>query len=233
MNIVSSLVVLIALFTDPSPPAPVTPAPAVLAITGPAQVDPYKLVKLSLSKDEAGAAVIWDITPEEGVDILGDGAQNCVFTGLPGTYRAKVRVIRLGADGKTSIETARATVVIGTPAPVVPPTPADPLTANLQAVYSADTAAPADKAKHKAALAAVYRQGVTALADPKVVTSADLLAVLKTASSSVVPANALGGVRGVIGAELAGTFGTTTTPLDRAAATAALTRIASALEGLK
>ena len=93
-------------------------------IAGLLQVEPHRLVSLQAQGDLDGAALVWDVSPEETADAVEFGNSLC-FTGPPGTYRVKLRAIRL-RDGKASVETARATVTIGKPTPPVPPGPVPP-----------------------------------------------------------------------------------------------------------
>lgn len=90
-------------------------------IVGPTQVDAYRLVELSPDADTTGAGLIWDVSPEEVADVREFG-KSLVFTGPPGKYVVKLRIVRV-TDGKLSIETSRTTVVIGPPIP--PPLPPD------------------------------------------------------------------------------------------------------------
>lgn len=104
-------------------------ARAELKITGDTKVPAYRLVRLSAEGLPTGSALLWDVSPEEPVDIE-EVSGRLLFAGPPGTYKIKLRAIKLAADGKTSVETARATVVIGEPPtpppPPDPPTPPDP-----------------------------------------------------------------------------------------------------------
>lgn len=98
---------------------------AELRIVGETKVEPYKLVRLS-AEGADGAALIWDVTPEESVDVV-EFPSKVLFSAPPGTYKVKLRALRT-KDGAASFETARATVVIGTPAPPIPPAPPVPPT---------------------------------------------------------------------------------------------------------
>ena len=221
--------------TPTPPPMPPAPAPVVaLAIVGPTQIDPYKLVKLSANKDATGAAVLWDLTPEDAADIIDNSDGKLTFTAPPGTYKIKLRLIRL-TDGKTTAEVARSTVVIGTPtppAPPTPPTPTDPLTVSLQSAYTLDT--DAQKATYKASLAALYRNSATAVNDPNTKTYADLFAVLSKATATLMPAGSLANTRKAIGIELNVVLGTNAgATVDKAATLAEFAKIAQALDAVK
>lgn len=88
-------------------------------IQGEINVDQYKLVQLSVANAPQDAAVLWDIYPEEPVDIkeLSDGT--LIFTGPPGVYKIKMRLI----SGR-QVDTFRSMVTIkGIPAPNPTPNP--------------------------------------------------------------------------------------------------------------
>jgi hypothetical protein len=97
---------------------------AELKITGPNKVEPNHLVRLSADGAAADAALIWDCDREDQIDVEEVNGRY-LFAGPAGTYKIKLRSIRLDA-GKTKVETARITVVIGEPVPPVPPTPPNP-----------------------------------------------------------------------------------------------------------
>jgi hypothetical protein len=97
---------------------------AEVRITGELKVPPNRIVRLTADGDITGAGLIWDVSDEDRVDPEEVG-NRLLFTGPPGTYKVKLRAIRV-KDGKTGIETVRATVVIGEPGPPTPPTPPDP-----------------------------------------------------------------------------------------------------------
>jgi hypothetical protein len=104
--------------------ASAAPKVGIVAPAGP--VEPYKLVELIPDGDVTGAVLFWDVDREDVADVREYGGK-LVFTGPPGTYRIKLRIVRIGPDGKTlSGETQRATVVIGTPTPPAPPVPPVP-----------------------------------------------------------------------------------------------------------
>lgn len=98
-------------------PVPVpTPAPPridpskPLRIVGPTECVPYRLIRLDLENLPDGAAVIWDVSPEDKASMEEVG-NKLLFTGPPGEYKLKVRAIIL-IDGRTIVLTARTTVVI-------------------------------------------------------------------------------------------------------------------------
>lgn len=78
------------------------------AIQGETNVAQYKLVQLSVSDAPPDAAVLWDVYPEEVVDVREFSDGSFIFTGPPGTYRIKMRLI----SGR-QVDTFRAIVTIG------------------------------------------------------------------------------------------------------------------------
>jgi hypothetical protein len=100
-----------AAYPDPPAPVPPTPAPVVrLSIGGDLKIKRDKLVRLTAIGAQPGAALIWDVGNEEVIDAE-ETEGRFLFTGPPGVYKVKLRAIVL-KDGKTSVETARATVTV-------------------------------------------------------------------------------------------------------------------------
>jgi hypothetical protein len=98
------------------PPAAALP----LAISGPTKAEPYRLVELVATGDTAERALLWDVTPEEAVDVREMPGGKLVFVGPPGSYRIKLRAIRM-KDNVMSVETARHSISIGNPVTIQPP----------------------------------------------------------------------------------------------------------------
>lgn len=219
-----SILLLMALaLGQPAPaPAPVPPAPASpLSISGPDQVLPYKLVRLSPVGVESGATVVWDVYPDENIDIDERTDSVLAFIGPPGTYKIKCRTV-LGKN----VQLARKTVTIGTPAPP------DPLTDALQQAVQSETAGDRSRITD---LAAVYRYGASSG-----VPVASTVKQLTDAMHSAVQAGiggALPKVRRVIADEInRQVTASPATQLDdalKARYAALYNRIASLLEGLK
>lgn len=92
-----------------------------LAVTGPTSSPAHKLVELLATGDLTGKAIIWDVYPEETADVREIADGRLIFTGPPGTYRIKLRALRLLSDGATAVETVRHTVTIDRPAVPQPP----------------------------------------------------------------------------------------------------------------
>lgn len=216
---------------------PTVPTTTPVKIVGPSAVEPYKLVELTAEGDLTGAAVVWDVTPDDVADVRELPGGRLIFVGPPGVYKVKARVIRT-KDGQLSVETQRFTVTIGKgPGPGPDPPPTDPLVLALQTAYTSDPGAPADKAKWKSALAALYRRGTIAANDANVKTAGDLHSILKTASNSLLPADALPATRARVAQELTATLPTkpdaVLTADDRAKAAAKFEQLAAALEQVK
>ena len=73
-----------------------TAAPGTkLAIVGPAEVAEYRLVRLTAAGVPDGAALIWDVSDEDAVDVE-ETAGGVVLTGPAGSYRVKLRAIVAG-----------------------------------------------------------------------------------------------------------------------------------------
>lgn len=96
--------------------------PPSLKIVGPEKVDGYKLVELSTDQDTPDAGLIWDVDNESVVDAREYGGK-FVFTGPPGVYHVKLRVVVNDKTGKLNVKTLRYTVTIGVPAPTPTPGP--------------------------------------------------------------------------------------------------------------
>jgi hypothetical protein len=95
-------------------------------ITGKTTVEQYKLVQLNVANIDDETAVLWDVYPEEQADIREFSDGSLIFTGPPGKYKIKLRLI----NGK-NVQTFRTEVTInGKPVnptpPVNPDTPVNP-----------------------------------------------------------------------------------------------------------
>lgn len=248
--------------TLPVPPVPVPPPPTSPAALAPDQLyvidadvactvlaSPTGLLKLT---SDAGPMRI------RGKFVDGTAVETRLYKGkfiyivesMGTAGKVELIIVPSGAASEADI-LRRCLVLTGIAPPVpplppgptpVPPTPGDPLTAAFQAGYTACT--DSDRAKSLAYLQTVYAGLAAAAASttpPSVITAlktnADALALLKAAvgapgigltATQVVP------LRTAISAELAASLGTaTTTALDLKKFAAELTRIATALEGVK
>jgi hypothetical protein len=246
----------LALAADtPAPPAPPAPAPAPVAkLSGPRAVEVGAAIVLnpagSTGDLEFGlasgpaAAPIATLKSDDGSQVIGFGSAP-----VPGEYQFFVVAWSDPAAGQKRAAHAFAfwTVQVGAQPPPPPepgpgpgpnpppaPPPSDPLFAALKTAYAAD--AGPQKAAQAVQLTALYRVAAATAADPSLATLGDLLAKIRAAAGSLLPATALTGVRAAVGAELAAQLGTNpVAPLDEAArkkAAAQFTRIATLLEAL-
>lgn len=110
------------------------PLPQPIKIDGPAVVKRDRIADYLVVGDLVGAAVIWDVSPEDKADVREMPNGVLLFAGPPGEYRLKARVIRQ-RDGMTSVDTARFNLVVEGEKPAVPPakpTGADPIAATAR-----------------------------------------------------------------------------------------------------
>lgn len=101
-----------------------TSAFAEVKIEGSLAAPEYKVLRLRATGDVKDAALLWDVSDEDVLDCeeVGD---RLLLTGPPGTYKVKLRVVRMIA-GKAIVETARVTIVLGVPRPQPRPDPPKP-----------------------------------------------------------------------------------------------------------
>jgi len=170
--------------------------------------------------------------------LLADPRATVVTAPTPGRYR----LLAYTGDAEGPSDPVVTTVVVGGAPPVppppgpgpAPPGPETPLARDLRAALQADPATPADRAKHAAGLAAVYREMAARVPTADLKTAGDLLKALRAAVSSLVPADALKGVRTRIGQEVGAALpAEPDAPLDaptRAKAAEVFARVAQALE---
>lgn len=103
-----------------------------LKIEGETKVEAYKMVRLSASGVPEGAALVWDVDREEVAD-LEEVDGRLLFVAPPGKYKIKLRAIVVTKEGKTKVQTARTTIIVGPEKPTPPTAPpggkADPVQA--------------------------------------------------------------------------------------------------------
>ncbi len=205
-------------------------------IVGPKQVDPYKIVDLTVSGAGTEDLVFWDVAEESLADIREKG-HNLTFTGPPGLYHIKARVVPV-KDGKITGDqsTLRTTVTIGTPtppAPPVPPMPTDPLAVAVQAAWAQETD-PA-KVSQLSQLSGLYRQMALQLPTADVNTIADLQVKFSQAELGLgITPTMLPHIRPVTSAYLKDQIGTTpTASVDKTRAAAAFQKLADITGGLR
>lgn len=150
--------------------------------------------------------------------LLCDKKATVVWANKPGRYR----LLAYTALGDEPSEPAIVTIVIEGAAPPIPPEPpapgpspppgptppgpVDPLTKKIRDALASDPGAPAEKAKHAAALAGFY----IAMADhvkAGIPTVGDLLSDYRAAIPSVLPDSAIPATRKAAGAEVAAIAG--------------------------
>lgn len=213
---------------------------ADIKIDGETTVKEYKLVRLTVpAPDKAG--VIWDVWPDGKADIEESGGK-LLFTGPPGEYTVKARVITV-KDGAVQIDSGKVLVVIGDapqPPPPGPPVPTDPFLLELQAAYDQEPAA--SRAGDVWRLAAVYRSTAKALSpqsnQPSLIkTAGDLYFVEVNARKASIDER-LPKVRAVTNAEIGkllpgSRVGTPLDDADRALVQAKFNQLADYLEKLK
>jgi hypothetical protein len=93
----------------------------------PIKVPPHQLCRLKADMLDAKAAILWRVTPREGVDRATTARDRLEFTAPPGTYTVERLVIRAAPDAAPEVEEAVFTVVFEGCSPVPPaPKPIDP-----------------------------------------------------------------------------------------------------------
>lgn len=212
--------VLLALAAGQPPAVPVVRLPPEV------RAAPGRIV--TLKADTAGSQVRWLLASDDADLVPFPDGKVALFCGpKPGRYR----VFAWTAAGDVPGEAARCVVVVGE----VPPGPADPFAADLRRLFAEDRTP--DKAAHLAQLAAVYREAVAVAERAEVRTAGELAARIRKAAASLLPVDALTGVRKRIADEVAKHLPPDgEQPLDattRRTAAELFDRIATSLEGGK
>jgi hypothetical protein len=179
-------------------------------------VPPPDAGKWTEVKAAAGKLLVLSAEPASKwllVDDSGGADLRTFEAGKFGAFVAPVgrhRIIVTGPDGTP----AKIVVVVGDappgpgPTPPVPPVPpVDQLAAKLRAAFDADLAPVAERKKHAAALAELYRQIAERVCpDPAITGPTMLFDRARESAKILVGVDALLGVRKVVGEELAGIF---------------------------
>lgn len=139
-------------------------------IVGPTSVPVYRMAKLRVAGADAECGFIWDIDNESALDVEEWGAGYLYFTGPPGRYAIKLRVINFTTREVVTLR--HAVVIEGAPTPPgpVPPAPTPPVPdgalglvrvsrEGMQSVVSAEKAT---QAKRLADAQRVHASGVAA-----------------------------------------------------------------------
>jgi hypothetical protein len=202
------------------------PSPAI-KLPDEVKAAPGRIVRLTA--ETTGRHVRWHLAADDA-DLVPfpDGAAAVFSSPKPGRYT----VLAWTAAGDVPSDAAKCVVVVGDPPG---PAPADPLARDLGKLFAED--ATADKPAHAAQLAALYREAVAFAEKADVATTGDLAARIRAAAATLVPADALVGLRKRIAEEVAKELSTDgEKPLDAATRTKAaklFDRVATTLEGLK
>lgn len=181
------------------------------------------------AKLEVGQSVTWFIVPEPVKQVEVDNI--VYFNGPAGTYHVTA-LVQTVVNNKVVNKKFKATVVIGSVAPVIP---VDQFAKDIQAAFTSESAT--DKALNTAKLASLYRMAAkTTVNDASIKTFGNLFDTMKTASVALLPETAIPAVRKVIGARLNPQFGAASTVLDatsRAKLASEFNAIADALTSTK
>jgi hypothetical protein len=174
------------------------------------------------------------------VELLKDTRTAVVVGRVPGKYR----LLAYTAAGDVPSEPAVVVILIEGPSPgpapgpgPTPPGPgpSDPLAQALAAAWAQEP--PATRAGHRDTLAALYRQGADTARQENLKTVGELLAVLKSASAALLPADALPAVRKAVSEHLRAKLPTdAAAPLDpatRELCAGEFRKVAAVLEGLR
>ena len=210
-----------------APLADPTPITTVPAITLPTEIHARPGRICTIAADTTGKAVRWVLAADDAdlVPVPTDGKSALFCSPKPGRYV----LFAWTATGDVPSEAARCVVIVGEPPT---PAPTDPLTTELRALYTTD--ATPEKSAHLAQLAAVYREAVRYAENADVRTVGELATRIRTAASSLVPAQSLTGIRKRIAEEITRQLPDDgDRPLDAATrklAATLFTRIATSLE---
>lgn len=191
---------------------------------------PGRIVKLSAVTD--GKLVRWQLAGDEADLIPFPDGKTALFCS---PKAGRFTVFAWTAAGDEPSEAARCVITVGEPQPIPPPKPVDSLAAEFRKLLAADSTV--EKVAHLVQLAALYREAVKYADSTEVKTAGDLANRIRAAVASLLPAEALTGIRRRIAEEIAKEL-----PVDNDAALDAATRrkaaalflrIATSLEGAK
>ncbi len=203
-----------------------TPEPTI-KLPAEAKGQPGRIVRLTA--ETASKHVRWHLVSDDADLVPFPEGKVALFTA---PKAGRYTVLAWTAAGDVPSDAAKCVVVVGEP---VVPAPADPFARDLKKQFVDDGSA--DKARHLAQLAALYREAIVYADKADVTTAGDLANRIRTAASTLIPADALVGVRKRIAEEIAKEL-----PLDgdkpldaatRAKAAKLFERIAVRLEELK
>lgn len=221
------LAALLTMFTVPPPHCVRAQSPNVPSIRLPAEARTLPGRMLKLTADTDGKLVRWALANADAELVPFPDGKSALFCSAKA---GRFDVLAWTAAGDLPSEAARCVVVVGE-SPVPPPT--DPLAADIRKLL-ADDATP-EKRTHLAQLAVLYREAVKYADAADVKTAGELATRIRTAAASLLPAEALTGVRKRVAEEIAKQLPLDgEVPLDAATrrkAAGLFERIAIALEG--
>lgn len=202
------------------------PAPAV-KLPNEIKGLPGRIVRLTAETAEKN--VRWYLVSEDADLVPFPDGKVALFTA---PKAGRYAVLAWTAAGDMPSDAAKCVVVVGDPPG---PGPVEPFARDLRKLFADDSTS--DKARHVAQLAALYREAIAYAEKADVATAGDLAARIRAAASTLVPADALVGIRKRIAEEIAKELPADgEKPLDaatRARAAKLFERIATHLEDLK
>ena len=204
--------------------------PPTIALPPEVTAQPGRLVKLTAVTE--GKLVRWQLAGEDA-DLVPfpDGKTALFCSPKPGRFT----VFAWTATGDVPSEAAKCVIVVGEPQPIPPPKPIDTLAAEFRKLLASDSTI--EKLVHLAQLAALYREAASFVDNPEVKTAGDLAARIRAAANTLLPAEALVGIRKRVAEEIAKELSSDgEAPLDaamRRKAAALFHRIAASLEAAK
>lgn len=172
----------------------------------------------------------WKLPPGVDADPACITTRRLVCTAPAGRY-----ILTFLACSETGIIDADCVLIVEPLEPLPPPKPPDPLVGDLRTIYAADGGT--DKAENLIKLAAVYSQAASIARLDTVQTASQLADAVRAVSKSLLPADALAGVRKRCGEEISAALAdvdpdATLTPETRREAAELYARIAAALESI-
>jgi hypothetical protein len=204
--------------------------PPAISLPPEVPAQPGRIVKLAATTD--GKLVRWQLASDDA-DLIPfpDGKTALFCSPKPGRFT----VFAWTASGDEPSEAAKCVITVGEPQPIPPPKPVDSLAAEFRKLLAADSTA--DKLAHLVQLAALYREAVKYADSPEVKTAGDLANRIRAAAATLIPGDALIGIRKRIADEIAKELPVESdAALDAATrrkAAALFLRIATSLEGAK
>ncbi len=188
---------------------------------------PGRIVRLTAETAEKN--VRWYLVSEDADLVPFPDGKVALFTA---PKAGRFTVLAWTAAGDVPSDAAKCVVVVGDPpGPVL----VEPFARDLRKLFADDFTL--DKSKHVAQLAALYREAIAYAEKAEVATAGDLAARIRAAASSLIPSEALVGIRKRIAEEIAKELPIESDkPLDaatRSKAAKLFERLATHLEDLK